>query len=221
LPHLLGNLLAQQMLIDISTLARQVHPFPSYRSHTRTTSSSELNRHFPMLVRQRLMELPIEPLQAAYPTLSRWLNEVEAAAPELFAKRRKRWLDVSIRSRLNIDEQTQYWIEVQVDLAFRKGIPILYEWGIRSSKFFWQDKVKLWAVTEAFDLHPDQAQMILIAIRPDGTAERRKYQWNQDRHQKAATAIAQLLSSEMQEPFRDQQSKSEPFDLAQIPEITL
>jgi hypothetical protein len=179
--------------------------------------------NFQLVIRQLFLGLPVQPLLEAHPQMAGWVAEVKALAPELFQPKKKLEIDRPVIAPLALDED-QIFIQVSVNLGFRRGIPRLYEWAVRQPELSWQDRVKLWATTIGYALAPEQVQLVILALHPMRPAHKRKLTWNTALHQQTERSLVQLLTQPLEQVSNFPYSQSldlNLIDLEAIPEVVL
>ncbi|WP_292805479.1 hypothetical protein [Nostoc sp. NMS7] len=133
-------------LADIQqiTKTQQQVLLPSQKFHpNRSAFDPIVADNFSLVMRQLFLGLTVEPLLNAYPQIAQWVDQIQELAPEIFQSRKKLLVDNPVIAPLAINDD-KHFIQVLTNIAFKQGIPRLYEWAIRHPYLSWQDRVKLW-----------------------------------------------------------------------------
>ncbi len=83
--------------------------------------SVRLQQQLQLIIKQKRLGLPVEPLLDANPLLAEWINQLETIFPNLFQPRKKLFLDVPLQAKLNHDNQEAVWIQAKVNTGASSG----------------------------------------------------------------------------------------------------
>ncbi len=191
-------------LADIQqiTKTQQQVLFPSQKYHpNRSAFDSIVADNFSLVMRQLFLGLPVEPLLNAYPQIAQWVSQIQELAPEIFKSRKKLLVENPVIAPLAINDDNHF-IQVLTNLAFKQGIPRLYEWAIRHPHLSWQDRVKLWTTARQYSVTPNQIQLVVLALHPVKPAQRLNVRWNKKAQMQTEKWLIKLLtqSSENNSP---------------------
>ncbi|MGM3309767.1 hypothetical protein ACSQ6I_27925 [Anabaena sp. WFMT] len=168
--------------------------FPQQKHHQNHSAfDSIIADNFHLLMKQLFLQLPVETLLNAHPQIAQWVAQVQELAPEIFQYRKKLLVDNRVIASLMINNDN-YFIQVTTNIAFKRGIPRLYEWAVRYPKLSWQDRVKLWTTTVQYSVDPNQIQLVIVAVDPIKPAQRLDINWTQKLHQQTEKWLIKLLS---------------------------
>ncbi|WP_242046827.1 MULTISPECIES: hypothetical protein [Calothrix] len=213
-------------LADIQqiTKTQQQVLFPSQKYHpNRSAFDSIVADNLSLVMRQILLGLPVEPLLNAYPQIAQWVSQIQELAPEIFKYRKKLLVDNPVIAPLAINDD-KHFIQVLTNIAFKQGIPRLYEWAVRNPGLSWQDQVKLWATTIQYSVSPNQMQLVILALHPVKPAQRLDVSWNTKNHRQTEKWLIKLLtqSQENNLPFNIVNSElTSMVDLEDISEVSI
>ncbi|MEA5620224.1 hypothetical protein VB711_20585 [Cronbergia sp. UHCC 0137] len=149
--------------------------------------------NFHLLMKQLFLQLPVEPLLNAHPQIAQWVAQVQELAPELFQSRKKLLVDNPVIAPLMINNDN-YFIQVITNIAFKQGIPRLYEWAVRHPQFSWQDRVKLWTTTVQYSVIPNQMQLVILALDHVKPPQRLNIRWHKKYHRQTERWLIKLLN---------------------------
>ncbi|MFN6456133.1 MAG: hypothetical protein RM022_028605 [Nostoc sp. EfeVER01] len=213
-------------LADIQqiTKTQQQVLFPSQKYHpNRSAFDSIVADNFSLVMRQLFLGLTVEPLLNAYPQIAQWVYQIQELAPEIFKSRKKLLVDNPVIAPLAINDD-KHFIQVLTNIAFKQGIPRLYEWAIRHPYLSWQDRVKLWTTARQYSVTPNQIQLVVLALHPDKAAQRLDVRWNKKDQMQTEKWLIKLLT---QSPDNKSQSNivipelSSMVNLEAIPEVKI
>ena len=186
------------MLITIPDLYRiqsdRNQQIPSHTHH-----NPHLQEQLQRVIHQWHLGLPIQPFLDADPVLDELVYQVQTLLPNLFKPNKKLYLHAPISTILNVEDMA-HTIQVDVNLGFRRGIPKLFEWGVRSPELNWSDLVKLWTVTQHFAIVPSDLNLIVVALHLDQPAQKMTHIWNDDLHQQTQEWLMMQLSVNEKHP---------------------
>lgn len=211
-------------LTDLHQLYQNQQPFLGLRTHESeyAINSADL-ANFRLLMKQLLLELPVQPLLNNYPLIARWVAEIQELVPELFQGRKKLWIDVPMIAPLTTGD-TPIFIQVQVNYGLRRGMPRLYEWAIRSAKPTWQDAVKLWVMAVHYAIPLEKLSLIVLALHPALPAQKLRLQWDQTQQDQTQEWLMQLLTQPTKLPVPEIHTNTDYsllLNLDAIPEVPL
>lgn len=149
--------------------------------------------NFQLVMKQLFLQLPVQPLLNANPQIAQLVNQVQELAPETFYHRRKLLVDNAVIAPLTVNNES-YFIQIITNIAFKRGIPRIYEWAVRYPKLSWQDRVKLWTTTVQYSVNPNQIQLVIVAVDPIKPAQRLDINWNKKWHYQTEQWLIKLLS---------------------------
>lgn len=147
-----------------------------------------------LVMRQLHLNLPVQALLEAEPALAYLVREVQAALPNALHLDKRLQLHYPIAAPL--DNQT--YVEVTVNVGFRRGALKLFEWALRQPALHWSDRVQLWAATKHFERHPNDVTLIVVALQPDQPAQKSVHHWTTELHQQTEQWLISLLSENCQ-----------------------
>ncbi|WP_323245203.1 hypothetical protein [Nodularia spumigena] len=179
--------------------------------------------NFHLLMKQFFLGLPVEPLLNAHPQIAQWLTQIQELAPELFQTRKKLLVDNPVIAPLAI-QSDNYFIQVITNIAFKQGIPRLYEWAVRHPQLSWQDRVKLWTTARQYSVIPNQMQLVILAVHPVKPPQRLDIRWKQKQHRQTERWLIKLLSQTQDNNSPSNQANqqlSSMVNLDDISEITI
>jgi hypothetical protein len=174
-------------------------------------------------MRQLFLGLPVEPLFNAYPQIAQWVAQVEELAPEIFQSRKKLLVDNPVIAPLTINNENHF-IQVLTNIAFKQGIPRLYEWAVRHPDLSWQDRVKLWTTARQYSVEPNQIQLVVLALHPVKPAQRLDVRWNKKDHRQTEKWLIKLLSQSQEDKSQSNlviPELSSKIDLEDIAEVKI
>ncbi|BAY35529.1 hypothetical protein NIES37_70260 (plasmid) [Tolypothrix tenuis PCC 7101] len=213
-------------LADIQqiTKTQQQVLFPSQKFHpNRSAFDSIVADNLSLVMKQLFLGLTVEPLLNAYPQIAQWVSQIQELAPEIFQSQKKLLVDSPVIAPLAINEDN-YFIQVLTNIAFKQGIPRLYEWAVRNPDLSWQDRVKLWTTARQYSVTPNQIQLVVLALHPVKPAQRLDVDWNTKNHRQTEKWLIKLLT---QSPDNKSQSNivipelSSMVNLEAIPEVKI
>jgi hypothetical protein len=213
-------------LADIQqiTKTQQSLLFPSQKSHpNRSEYNTIVATNFQLVMRQLFLGLPVEPLFNAYPQIAQWVAQVEELAPEIFQSRKKLLVDNPVIAPLTINNENHF-IQVLTNIAFKQGIPRLYEWAVRHPDLSWQDRVKLWTTARQYSVEPNQIQLVVLALHPVKPAQRLDVRWNKKDHRQTEKWLIKLLSQSQEDKSQSNlviPELSSKIDLEDIAEVKI
>jgi hypothetical protein len=211
-------------LADLHQVHQRQQPLLGLRTHE---SELELGSadptNFQLLMKQLFLGLPVQPLLHNHPLIARWVAEVQELVPELFQNRKKLWIDAPMIAPLTTGD-TPILIQVQVNYGLRRGMPVLYEWAIRSAKPTWQDTVKLWVMAVHYAIPPEKLSLIVLALHPSLPAQKLRLQWDQTQQDQTQQWLMQLLTQPTKLPVPEIHTNTDYsllLNLDAIPEVPL
>lgn len=199
--------------------------FP-YQKHYPNHSAvdSIIAENFHLLMKQLFLQLPVEPLLNAHPQIAQWVAQVQELAPEIFHTRKKLLVDNAVIAPLMINNDN-YFVQVTTNIAFKQGIPRLYEWAVRHPQFSWQDRVKLWTTTIQYSVIPKQMQLVILALDPVKPPQRLNIRWNKKYHRQTERWLIKLLNQPQENDAKsnqiNQEITSSIINLADISEVSI
>jgi hypothetical protein len=215
------------MLITLSDLQKMRSAKTLKRVSSDQPPPVQLQDWLQILIRQLHLNLPVQPFLDNDPLLHRLTQEVQTALPKLFNPKKRVQLQTSIAAPLSIEE-AQLFIQVQVNLGFKQGVPKLFEWALRSPRLNWSDRVKLWAATEHFNLQPETLKLVVVALHRHQPAQTAVHSWNRRLHRQTQRGLMAILVGVDQDsiaPFNQNAISAEVFDpvlaLDQIEEVSI
>ncbi|MBK1988524.1 hypothetical protein A0J48_013415 [Sphaerospermopsis aphanizomenoides BCCUSP55] len=180
--------------------------------------------NFQLVMKQLFLQLPIQPLLNANPQIAQLVNQLQELAPELFHPRKKLLVDNPVIAPLTVNNEN-YFIQSITNIAFKRGIPRIYEWAVRYPKLSWQDRVKLWTTTVQYSVNPNQIQLVIVAVDPVKPAQRLDINWNNKLHYQTERWLIKLLSQTQDNNLTSKQVNQEitssMINLDNIPEIRI
>jgi hypothetical protein len=211
-------------LADIQqiTKTQQQVLFPSQKSHpNRSAFDPIVADNLSLVMKQIFLGLTVKPLLNTYPKIAQWVYQIQELAPEIFKSRKKLLVDNTVIAPLAINDDKQF-IQVLTNIAFKQGIPRLYEWAVRHPYLSWQDRVKLWTTARQYSVIPNQIQLVILALHPVKPAQRLDVRWNTKNHRQTEKWLIKLLtqSQENNLPFNIINSElTSMVDLEDISEV--
>lgn len=199
--------------------------FPNQKHHQNHAAfDSIIADNFQLVMKQLFLQLPIQPLLNANPQIAQLVAQVQELAPELFHHRRKLLVDHPVITPLTVNDENHF-IQSITNIAFKRGIPIIYEWAVRYPKLSWQDRVKLWTTTVQYSVDPNQLQLVIVAVDPIKPAQRLDINWNNKLHQQTEKWLIKLLSQTQDNNLISNQVNKEitssMINLDNIPEVRI
>ena len=199
--------------------------FPYQKHHSNHSDfDSIIADNFHLLMKQLFLQLPVEPLLNAHPQIAQWVAQVQELAPEIFQSRKKLLVDNSVIAPLTVNNDN-YFVQVTTNIAFKQGIPRLYEWAVRHPQFSWQDRVKLWTTTIQYSVIPNQMQLVILALDPVKPAQRLNIRWNKKYHRQTEKWLIKLLNQPQENDAQsnqiNQEITSSIINLADISEVSI
>ncbi|WP_353933055.1 hypothetical protein WJM97_10945 [Okeanomitos corallinicola TIOX110] len=180
--------------------------------------------NFQLVMKQLFLQLPVQPLLNANPQIAQLVAQVQELAPELFHPRKKLLVDNPVIAPLTVNNEN-YFIQIITNIAFKRGIPRIYEWAMRYPKLSWQDRVKLWTTTVQYSVYPNQIQLVIVAVDPVKPAQRLDINWTQKLHQQTEKWLIKLLSQTQDNNLISKQVNQEiissMINLDNIPETNI
>ena len=175
----------QQVYIDSGSL-----PVPEQQS------SMEWGSRFHLLMQQRELALPIEPLLATETELDSALKALIQAAPEL-APDASLWREAEHCRTLNIDN---FLFTVIYDLLIASGDrATILDWktyrqpiGIRKLRHNWQTRLYLYVLAETSEYKPEQLKMTYWFVK-SGKPKSITIPYTQEQHQQTKQELIMLL----------------------------
>jgi hypothetical protein len=215
------------MLIMLSDLQKMRSAKTLKRVSSDQPPLAQLQDWLQTLIRQLHLNLPVQPFLDNDPLMHRLAQEVQNSLPNLFNPKKRVQLQTSIAAPLKV-KQEQLFIQVQVNLGFKQGIPKLFEWALRSPRLNWSDRVKLWAVTNHFHLQPETLKLVVVALHCHQSAQTVVHAWNRRRHRQTQRELVAMLADSDQDsiaPSNQDAISAEVFNpalaLDQIEEVRL
>jgi hypothetical protein len=208
-------------LADLHQVHQHQQPLLGLRTHESEFAFDAAN--FQLVMKQLFLGLPVQPLLDAHPQMAAWVEEIKDLAPELFQLKKKLAIDRPVIAPLVLGDDPIF-IQVHVNLGFRRGVPRLYEWAVRQPELTWQDRIKLWATTIHYAFPPESVQLVVLALNATKPAQKRKLRWNSILHQQTERSLIQLLTQPPEQTANFPFSQSTGFDLIDleaIPEIPI
>ena len=139
------------------------------------------------------MQLPIEPILAAYPQMEEWLREMQELLPSLFKlPLNKLHLNTTYSHAIAVNGTTQC-IQVSSNAVYKKQKTLLIDWAIRQGRPRWSDNIKLWVATECLAVRPENIMLIILAVHPSEPATKLTINWDSEKHKKARKQVIKLL----------------------------
>lgn len=159
--------------------------------------SMQWGSRFHLLMQQRELALPIEPLLAIDSELDSSLKALIEAAPELQSKPNV-WREAEHCRTLSMGD---FLLTVIYDLLIAEaGKAIILDWKtyrqpIKASKLKgnWQTRLYLYVLAETFEYKPEQIQMTYWFVK-SGKPSRVTIEYSQQEHQHTAQELTALLT---------------------------
>ena len=181
---------------------------------------SYLQEQLQLLVQQKRLELPIQPLLDANPLLATWIEQLEQLFPNLFNPKKKLAIGLPITSRLKVTDNNCCLVETPINVGISKGKPKLFDWSARYPTINWQDQVKLWAATQYFQINPEQLTMIVFALHPTEPPQKLHLTWDTNLNRQTTEWLIELLISDKSPNHQPASTTaSELLDIENIDEI--
>jgi hypothetical protein len=194
--------------------------FPQQKHHSNHSAvDSIIADNFHLLMKQLFLQLPVEPLLNAHPQIAQWVAQLQELAPELFHTRKKLLVDNAVIAPLTINNEN-YFIQVTTNIAFKRGIPRIYEWAVRYPKLSWQDRVKLWTTTVQYAVYPNQIQLVILALDPIKPPQRLDICWNKKFHQQTERWLIKLLNQPQENDAQSNIANHELSSLVNLDDIS-
>ncbi len=168
------------MLITPEQLRIHLNPLPTGVQHLQQAAT--LNGQLRLVIRQIQLGLPVTPLLAANPPLAKLVQQLQAALPNLADQqfsRRKIWLHYPMTAILAHHPPTPF--QANVNLGWKQHKPLLFEWGLRTVKLTWTDRLKLWATAEHLRVSPIDCRLVVIKLGE--SPGRQLYRWDAQAHE--------------------------------------
>jgi hypothetical protein len=143
------------------------------------SKNSKLQQRLDLLIQQKRLDLPLENILANHPIYARWLKEIEQSIPGIFQSNKQLYLNLNIKAKLEVERQSNFWIEVPINLAKIKDKYKLLEWKVEQKHINWQTYVKLWAATNYLNLAPEKLAVIICNFSRKKKLEKLVIKWNE------------------------------------------
>lgn len=201
-------------LSDLAQIQRQKQG-KLFKAQTSSVVSAESQQQLEILIQQKRLGLPIEPILKANPLLFCWLEQLNEVFPDLFNLKKKLYLNVPLTRQLN-----QHKIEAKIHLGMMRKKVHLFDFSICSSSIYWHNRVKLWIATQYFGLHPKQLKMTMFVLTPRQPITKLSICESAARQQQTQQWLHKLLSSK---PSIDKFPKETSIQsyIKAIPEVPL
>jgi len=125
-----------------------------------------------LLIKQKRLGLPIQPMLKANPLLSYWIEQLEECFPALFNPKKKLYLDVPLTGKLTLNSQQQYRIQVPINVGYGKERIQLFDWRVELTPGLWTDHLKLWVAHQYFQQQPSQLKMTVFVLHSSEPLEK-------------------------------------------------
>lgn len=179
----------------------------------------ELQQQLQLIIQQKRLGLPVEPLLDNNPLICNWINQLETIFPNLFQPRKKLFLDFPLKGKLNLDNNKQVWIEANVNVGIAKGKICLFDCSVREPVITWQDQVKLWVSQQYFRTHPHQIKMIIFVLHTNlhtnQGIQKIIINWNTKKQKETENLLINLITK----PIKPPQVIKSPHILPNLDEI--
>ena len=200
------------------------------RQEQLNSSPNAAAQHFQMVMKQKLMGLPTEPLLTAYPQIKNWVLEVQRLLPKLFLLNpNKLLLETHFQAPLCLKAETVY-IQTSTNVILRTKKPlILIDWVVRNTRLNWYDRVKLWTASEQLlKTGYKKPKLVILAIASESSATLIQLKWNHEQHEDTKTQLISLLEKSKPncEPanfleFKETNALDIQLDLEEIEEMKI
>jgi hypothetical protein len=209
-------------LADIQQITRNQQQllFPHQKHHQNYSAfDSIIADNFQLVMKQLFLQLPIHPFLNAHPQIAQWVAQVQELAPELFHPRRKLLVDNPVIAPLTINSEN-YFIQALTNIAFKQGIPRIYEWAVRHPKLSWQDRVKLWTTTVQYSVIPNEMQLVILALDSIKPPKRLDIRWNKKFHQQTEKWLIKLLTQSQENDAQSNKINQDISSLVNLDDIS-
>ncbi|WP_071192258.1 hypothetical protein [Trichormus sp. NMC-1] len=194
--------------------------FPHLKHHQNHAAfDSIIADNFQLVMKQLFLQLPVEPLLNAHPQIDQWVAQVQEIAPEIFQSRKKLLVDNPVIAPLMINNDN-YFIQVTTNIAFKQGIPRIYEWAVRHPQLSWQDRVKLWTTTIQYSVIPNQIQLVILALDPVKPPQRLNIRWHKKYHRQTEKWLIKLLNQPQENNLTSNQINQEISAMVNLDNIS-
>lgn len=172
---------------------------------------SYFQEHLQLLIKQMLMELPVQPILDSHPQYQQWVFQLKELSPTLFLPQRKLFVDIPLQAKLDLTKRrvteensspspspspSFKVIQVRANIGLVKETTKLFEWAIRHPVLTWQDRVKLWVAAEFFEIEPHKLQLIVLALHPTRPAQKVQFAWDRKQHRQVKNWLLTAIEQE-------------------------
>ncbi|MBD2666925.1 hypothetical protein B6N60_04927 [Richelia sinica FACHB-800] len=209
-------------LADIQQITKNQQQllFPHQKHHqNHSASNSIIADNFQLVMKQLFLQLPIQPFLNDHPQIAQLVNQVQELAPELFHPRKKLLVDNAIIAPLTVNNEN-YFIQSITNIAFKRGIPRIYEWAVRYPKVSWQDRIKLWNTTIQYAVIPNQMQLVILALDPVKPAQRLNICWHKKYHRQTEKWLIKLLNQPQENDAQSNKINQDISSLVNLNDIS-
>ena len=185
------------MLITPEQLRIHLNPLPTGVQHIQQTAI--LNGQLRLIIRQIQLGLPVTSLLTANPPLVNLFHQLQAALPNLANhqfSRHKIWLHYPMTAILMHHPPTPF--QANVNLGWKQHKPLLFEWGLRTLKLTWTDRLKLWVTAEHLRVSPSDCRLVVIKLGE--SPGRQLYRWDAQAHEHIKQWACTLLHNASSPP---------------------
>ncbi|HEY9852111.1 MAG TPA: hypothetical protein V6D28_21735 [Leptolyngbyaceae cyanobacterium] len=180
----------------------------------KTTSLAPIyvQQQFHLLVKQKLMGLPVEPILDNYPQFQQWIWSLKQLSPSLFIphKKLKLFVDFPLTAQLECESYREngtssgcnHGIEVRTNVGIVRENPHLFEWGIRHPLLSYSDRIKLWVATEYFQINPSEMRLTVLALHPTEAAQKVVFSWDSKQHKRTRNWLIKRINEKISQPYQ-------------------
>lgn len=197
----------------------------SLQAQSQNTSyvASNLTNQLKQIVHQIRLGLPVEKLLQNNLEIAAYITQLRELAPQLFNPRKQVYIDFPLTVKLEIDEYQTNWLEIPVSVGLKKdGTPLLIEWGQREAFMNWQDRVKLWATVEYWQVQPEQLKLLLFGFEQETIPTKQTFSWSAKEHQTTQEWLIKLITGEQEtQPNPERFKQQIEIDIDTIEEVAI
>jgi RecB family exonuclease len=207
--------LSQRHLKILETCPRQFEHIYLDRSTPIQESRTQFGSDFHMLMQQRELGLPIEPILERSPELKRWIEAILTTTPELFAPDSTAWRESEHVRTLAVDN---YLFTAIYDLVILKSDQAeIIDWKTyplpkykKDLSSEWQTRLYLYMLAETSDYLPKQINFTYWFIKSSPHPKSVRIDYTNKQHRQTDQDLRTLLSK-LTNWLEDSQAQREQF----------
>lgn len=176
-----------------------LHQISRLRNQNQSYIQLSLAGKLKQTIQQMRLGLPVERLLQNEPDIAEYISQLQDLTPQLFDHRKKIYIDFPLTIELEVIQDQKICLEIPVNVGLKKdGTPLLIEWerGKREVLMGWQDKVKLWAAVEYWQVQPEKLKLILFKLGRGIALTKQTFSWSEKEHQTTQDCLIRLITGE-------------------------